>query len=139
MNTIINTAEKFSNNLPKFNKAHWLLRIPLSIVFIQQGINKFPVDINDAESFGLPYFIWFLVAWGELFAGIGLLIGGLVEKHWFTDIVTRFSGIVMVGIISGVILISKPDSFLDILLYDNLHVFLYVVGLFLKLRNFFIT
>ena len=79
--------------------------------------------------------MWFFVAWSELFAGIGLLIGGLIEKHWVSDIITRFSGIVMVGIVSGVIIISEPETFLDVLLHDNLHVFLYVVGLFFVLKG----
>ena len=35
--------------------SHWLLRIPLIIVFIQQGISKYPVNIEDAQSFELPF------------------------------------------------------------------------------------
>jgi putative oxidoreductase len=132
---VIKNIKYLSKKLPGFNKAHWLLRIPLAIVFIQQGISKLPVTTEGAEAFGLPYFVWFFVAWSELFAGIGLLIGGLIEKHWVSDIITRFSGIVMVGIVSGVIIISEPETFLDVLLHDNLHVFLYVVGLFFVLKG----
>ena len=79
--------------------------------------------------------MWLFAAWSELFAGIGLLIGELIEKHWVSDIITRFSGIVMVGIVSGVIIISESETFLDVLLHDNLHVFLYVVGLFFVLKG----
>lgn len=135
MNILIQTTINFSRKFPEFKIAHWLLRIPLSIVFIQQGMNKLPLKIEDAESFSLPYFIWFLVAWGELFAGVGLLFGGIIKKHWLNDIITRFSGIIMVGIVTGVIMISNPENFLDVLLYDNLHVFLYVGGLFFALRG----
>lgn len=135
MKKILKSLSDFNFSFLIFSKAHWLLRIPLSIIFIQQGLSKLPINIEDAQSFGLPFFVWFLVAWGELFAGIGLLVGGLIEKSWVADIITRFSGIVIVGIVSGIIIISKPESILDVLLYDNLHVFLYVLGLFFVLRG----
>ena len=61
-----------------FNKVHWLLRIPLAIVLIQQGITKLPVTTERAEAFSLPYFVWFFVAWSELFSGVVLLTGGPV-------------------------------------------------------------
>jgi len=50
--------------------------VPLAIVFIQQGLSKFPVSVEDAEAFGLPFFVWWIVSYGELGAGIGLLVGG---------------------------------------------------------------
>ena len=51
------------------------------------------------------------------------------------DIITRFSGIVICGIMTGVILIGEPESFWYVLLYDNLHVMLYCGGLFFALRG----
>jgi len=135
MSTMVARFVHISKNLPDFCKSHWLLRAPLSIVFIQQGISKIPVTAQDAESFSLPLIVWFFVAWGELFAGMGIILGGLLEKYSIGDISTRFSGIVMTGIMSGVILVGEPDSFIDILLYDNLHVMLYVGGLFFALRG----
>ena len=56
--------------------SHWLLRIPLIIVFIQQGISKYPVNIEDAQSFELPFLVWWFVVYGELGSGFGLLVGG---------------------------------------------------------------
>ena len=37
--------------LPAFKFSYWLLRIPLSIVFIQQGLSKFPVKLEDAQAY----------------------------------------------------------------------------------------
>ena len=127
-------------NIPSFSFSHWLLRLPLSIVFIQQGMSKFPVTVDDAQTFDLPYLVWWFVAYGELGAGIGLIIGGLItfKKHtldWLGDLVTRFSGFTIGCITTGVIWISKPESFLDVILYDNLHVFLWVGGLYFALRG----
>ena len=131
---------KLLNKIPTFTFSHWLLRIPLAIVFIQQGISKFPVSIEDAQSFDLPYIVWWFVAYGELGAGIGLIIGGVIvlKKHtldWLGDLITRFSGFTIGCITTGVIWISRPESFLYVILYDNLHVFLWLGGLYFALRG----
>ena len=52
-----------------------------------------------------------------------------------SDMLTRFSGITMCSIMTGVIWISRPESLLDVILYDNLHVFLWVGGLYFALRG----
>jgi len=103
-------------------------------VFIQQGTSKLPVTLEDASSFDLPYIVWWFAAYGELGAGIGLLFGGLLV-NWIFDTLTRFSGIVMCCIMTGVIWIGEPSSLTDVILYDNLHVLLWVGGLFFALRG----
>ena len=127
-------------NIPSFTFSHWLLRIPLATVFIQQGFSKFPVSIDDAEIYELPYLVWWFVAYGELGAGFGLIIGGILlflKKKWLYlgDVTTRFSGFTIGCITTGVIWTSKPESFIDVILYDNLHVFLWVGGLYFALRG----
>ena len=128
------TLEEYLKKIPEFKGANWLLRIPVAVVFILQGLQKLPLDPAEAEMWGLPMTVWFFVAWGELFSGIGLLIGGVVYAG-MGDIITRFSGIVICGIMTGVILIGEPESFWYVLLYDNLHVMLYCGGLFFALRG----
>ena len=131
------SLDQYLKKIPEFKGANWLIRMPLAIVFILQGLQKFPVTIEDAEAFGLPMSVWFFVAWGELFAGIGLLVGGLTIalKDGVGDVITRFSGIVICGIMTGVILVGEPENIIDVLLYDNLHVMLYCGGLFFALRG----
>jgi putative oxidoreductase len=126
--------------IPAFNLSHWLLRLPLSIVFIQQGLSKFPVKLEDAQGYDLSYLTWWVVAYGELGSGLGLILGGifLFGNSFLStmgDLVTRFSGFTIGCITTGVIWISKPESLIDVLLYDNLHVFLWVGGLFFALRG----
>lgn len=128
------TLEQYLKKIPEFRGANWLLRIPVAVVFILQGLQKLPLDPAEAEMWGLPMTVWFFVAWGEFFSGIGLLIGGTVYAG-MGDIITRFSGIVICGIMTGVILIGEPESFWYVLLYDNLHVMLYCGGLFFALRG----
>ena len=133
------------NKIPEFCLSHWLFRIPIAIIFIQQGLDKLPVDAETAADFGLPVLVWWFVAYGELGGGIGLLVGGLLTKPWFPildrcyipdigDMLTRFSGITICCIMTGVIWVGEPTSFWDVLLYDNLHVLLWVGGLFFALR-----
>ena len=118
--------------------SHWLIRIPLAIIFLQQGISKLPFSVDDAASFDLPLLVWSFVIAGEIGAGVGLLVGGLFPKKFLWelgDLVTRFSGITICSIMTGVIWVGQPESFWDVLLYDNLHVLLWVGGLFFALRG----
>ncbi len=129
-----------TKKIPSFSLSHWLFRIPLCIVFIQQGLSKFPVKKEDAESYDLPYLVWWFVAYGELGAGFGLILGGLIifksnSFEWLGDLITRFSGFTIGCITTGVIWISRPETFLDVILYDNLHVFLWVGGLYFALKG----
>ena len=126
------------NKIPEFCYSHWLIRIPLAIIFLQQGLSKLPFSADDAASFDLPVVVWTFVVLGEIGAGAGLFIGGLFPKKFLWelgDLITRFSGITICSIMTGVIWVGQPESFLDVLLYDNLHVLLWVGGLFFALRG----
>tara|TARA_B100001769_G_scaffold265515_1_gene250832 strand:- start:60 stop:515 length:456 start_codon:yes stop_codon:yes gene_type:complete len=147
MESEVNILSKIK--IPEFCMSHWLLRIPLAIIFIQQGLMKFPLDIEEAASYELSYLVWWFVAYGELLGGLGLIIGGLLWKTPPTmeqifgtnliepwgEVITRFSGIVLCCIMTGVIWIGEPESFMDVILYDNLHVLLWVGALFFALRG----
>ena len=150
-----------SKFLPKISApvATFFLRIPLSAMFMQQGLSKLPVDGAVAEAWGLPYIVGWFVTWGEIGAAIGLIAGGLLGlipwhfRHfflarlgrryenfrWFVeelgDIITRFSGITMTCIATGVIWILSPASLWDVIYKDYLHVSLYVGGLYFALRG----
>ena len=139
------------------NIATFFLRIPLSAMFLQQGLSKLPVTGAVAEAWGLPYIVWWFVTWGEIGAAVGLMVGGLFSlipwynKHFFItristpyvkeiiyntgDLITRFSGITMTCIATGVIWILSPDNLWDVIYKDYLHVSLYVGGLYFALRG----
>ena len=142
---------------PPANIATFFLRIPPSAMFLQQGLSKLPVDGAVAEAWGLPYIVWWFVTWGEIGAAVGLIVGGLFSlipwynKHFFItrlstpyikeviynigDLITRFSGITMTCIATGVIWILSPDNIWDVIYKDYLHVSLYVGGLYFALRG----
>lgn len=131
--------KEFVRKIPEFCMTHWLIRIPLIVVFLQQGFAKWPIDAETAAAFELTLLVWTFVVLGEIGAGIGLVVGGLMDYvkrlKEFGDLITRFSGIVITGIMTGVIWIGQPDSFMDVILYDNFHVLLWVGGMYFALRG----
>ena len=142
MSSDISRISAIYQKIPEFCLSHWLIRIPVIIVFLQQGLMKFPLSIEDAQSYDLPFLVWCFAAVGEVGAGVGLLLGGMIDNkivsklpEWFGDLITRFSGITICCIMTGVIWTGEPESFVDVMLYDNLHVFLWVCGLFFALRG----
>ena len=130
--------KKLVRKIPEFCMTHWLLRIPLIVVFLQQGLSKWPIDVNDSPV-ELTLLVWTFVVLGELGGAIGLIVGGILDYikklKEFGDIITRFSGITMASIMTGVIWTGEPESFTDVLLYDNLHVLLWVGCMYFALRG----
>jgi putative oxidoreductase len=131
--------------LPDFNWSHILLRIPLALVFITQALSKMPFDAAGGVAFGVPALVWWFVVYGEIAAGIGLLAGGaatlprIKDSHTVAvigDMLTRFSGIVMCCIATGVIwTVIKPESLLSFIVTDYLHFSLWAGGLYFALRG----
>ena len=131
---------KITSRIPEFCMSHWLIRVPLIVVFLQQGLAKWPIDAETAASFELTLLVWTFVVLGEIGAGAGLIVGGLLShtKNWLKeigDLITRFSGITMASIMTGVIWMSEPESFTYVILYDNFHVLLWVGGMYFALRG----
>ena len=126
------------HRIPEFCMTHWLLRIPLIVVFFQQGMNKWPINLEDSPV-ELTLLVWTFVVLGELGAAAGLLVGGMADyikrTKEFGDVITRFSGITIASIMTGVIWTGEPESFTDVILYDNLHVLLWVGGMYFALRG----
>ena len=83
MNAIVKRLEQINSSIPEFCTSHWLLRIPLALLFIQMGLMKLPIDPAEAESYGLSVLVWWVVALGELGSGIGLIAGGLFNTKKF--------------------------------------------------------
>ena len=92
------------HRIPEFCMNHWLLRIPLIVVFFQKGMNKWPINIEDSPV-ELTLLVWSFVVLGELGAAAGLLVGGMADYikriKEFGDVIKRFSGITIASIMTG--------------------------------------
>ena len=126
--------ERISNSLPEFCKAHWLLRLPIAIIFFQQGFSKFPLSFDDAYSYDIPFILWFAAALGEVAVSFAIIIGGLL-KNVIGDLISRLAGLASVVILLGVIITTNWSPILDIILYDHIHVLLLLCGLVFALRG----
>ena len=116
--------------------AQFFLRVPVSILFLQQGFSKLP--ITDENPYGLPSVVWWFVTFGEIGAGFGIILGGVMGFKYLIglgDLITRFSGITMACIVTGVIWISYPTDLMSVLIKDYLHVSLYFVGIYFALAG----
>ena len=68
-------------NLSRLWNNDWFIRIPLAVVFLQQGLFKLPISAEDAATFDLPMLVWIFVVLGEIGAGIGIIAGGLIQNY----------------------------------------------------------
>jgi len=138
-------AKRYWQRIPDFNLSHLLLRVPLALLFINQGLSKLPFDPSAGLGMGIPSLVWWFVCYGEIAAGLGLLVGGaatlpklrdLSPIAVFGDLLSRFSGVVMCCITTGIIwTVLKPESLLTFISTDYLHFSLWTGGLYFALRG----
>ena len=118
----------------------WLLRLGLGISFILHGIGKFPLPpermVTWFESMGYMYpeLVTSLVALGEVGAGAGIILGGLL-KNKVGDLVTRLSGGAVGVIMIGAILIAHSDWLVTPKLFMSEQIFLFLLGTYFAIRG----
>ncbi|MEM9029685.1 MAG: DoxX family protein [Pseudomonadota bacterium] len=120
--------------LPDVRFAHWLPRLLLAAIILQQGYIKFPLLASDAAGYGVPYFMWGLAALGELFAGMALIIGGLIKSR-LGDIITRTGAALLALIVASVIVVVYWAPPLDLFLGNQTHLLLLAGGLYFAFRG----
>ena len=114
MNKLNDLLEKLARPLKDYSTC--LLRIGLGVSFFLHGYGKVPIQqgfVDWLSSKGLPFaeLTAFLVAWGEMLAGIGILIGGLVGLSLpiIGNIITRLSGGAVMVIMIGALLLAHSN------------------------------
>ena len=114
MNKLNDLLEKLARPLKDYSSC--LLRIGLGVSFFLHGYGKVPIQqgfIDWLASKGLPFaeLTAFLVAWGEMLSGIGILIGGLIGLSLPTigNIITRLSGGAVMVIMIGALLLAHSN------------------------------
>lgn len=133
-NALDSMAKPFSGIAP------WLLRLSLGISFFLHGYGKFPLPPQKMvvwfESKGIiwPELITSLVALGEVIAGIGIVLGGLLFNQ-LGNLITRLSGGAVVVIMIGAFVIAHPDWFITKDLFMSEQIFLFIPGLYFAIKG----
>ena len=118
----------------------WLLRLGLGTSFILHGIVKFPLPpekmVTWFESMGYmqPEIVTSLVALGEVGAGVGIILGGLITNH-AGNLITRLSGGAVGVIMLGAIFIAHSDWLVTKKLFMSEQIFLFLIGLYFAIRG----
>ena len=114
MNKLNDLLEKLARPLKDYSSC--LLRIGLGVSFFLHGYGKVPIQqgfVDWLASKGIPFadLTAFLVAWGEMLSGIGILIGGLIGLSLPTigNIITRLSGGAVMVIMIGALLLAHSN------------------------------
>ena len=114
MNKLNDLLEKLAKPLKDYSTC--LLRIGLGVSFFLHGFGKIPIQkgfIDWLASKGIPFaeLTAYLVAWGEILAGIGILIGGLIGLNApvVGNLITRLSGGAVMVIMIGALLLAHSD------------------------------
>ena len=133
-NVLDSMAKPFSGIAP------WLLRLSLGISFFLHGYGKFPLPPQKMvvwfESKGIiwPELITSLVALGEVIAGIGIVLGGLLFNQ-LGNLITRLSGGAVMVIMIGAFAIAHPDWFITKDLFMSEQIFLFILGLYFAIKG----
>ena len=131
---------------PFFNIAHWILRLGLGISFFLHGFGKLPISPGFVQWLGskgvfAPEVFAPLLAWGEILAGLGIIVGGiLVSTNSLGNIITRISGGAVGVIMISAIFIAHSDWALFVgergqVLFTSEQIFLLLLGLYFAIRG----
>jgi putative oxidoreductase len=145
MNKLNDLLEKLARPLKDYSTC--LLRIGLGVSFFLHGYGKVPIQqgfIDWLASKGLPFaeLTAFLVAWGEMLAGIGILIGGLIglSSPVVGNIITRLSGGAVMVIMIGALLLAHSNWGIFFgergsILFASEQLFLLLLGTYFAIRG----
>ena len=139
----------FLNRLfsPLYNYAHFLLRITLGISFFLHGYGKFKIIDGFASFLGsqgilYPKLMTYLVAWGEMLAGITIIIGGLLINSLpiLANLLTRISAFSIIIIMLCALIIAHSDWSIFIgergkVLFASEQLFLLTLGLYFFIKG----
>ena len=127
--------------------ANWLLRLGLGIAFFLHGYGKLPISegfVGWLGSEGVPIAetAAYMVAWGEILAGLGIIIGGLLVNAMseLGHLMTRISGGAIGVIMIFALLIAHSDWGIFFgergsVLFASEQLFLLILGIFFAIKG----
>ena len=132
--TLDSLAKPFSALAP------WFLRLSLGIAFFIHGYGKFPLPsekmVGWFGSIGIPApeLVSSMVAIGEVSAGVGIIVGGLLGPS-LGHLITRLSGGAVVIIMVGAFSIAHADWFITAKLFTSEQLFLIAIGFYFAIKG----
>ena len=120
--------------------AVWLLRLGLGVAFFLHGFEKFPLPPEKMANwftklgYAYPEITTSAVAIGEVGAGVGIILGGLI-RGYVGNIITKVSGGAVVVIMVGAFIIAHSNWFFTSRLFMSEQIFLFILGLFFLIRG----
>jgi len=145
MNKINETLDNIAR--PISGLAEWLLRIGLGISFFLHGYGKIPIGegfIGWLASKGVPAAgaMAHMVAWGEMLAGIGIIVGGLIASRaeQAGHLITRLSGGAVLFIMVWAMIIAHSNWGIFFgergsVLFASEQLFLILVGAYFAIKG----
>ena len=127
--------------------ANWLLRLGLGVAFFLHGSGKLPISdgsVGWLSSKGVPIAetAAYMVAWGEILAGIGIIIGGLLVNAMseLGHLMTRMSGGAIGVIMIFALLIAHSDWGIFFgergsVLFASEQLFLLLLGIYFAIKG----
>jgi uncharacterized membrane protein YphA (DoxX/SURF4 family) len=127
--------------------AHWLLRLGLGIDFFLHGYGKLPISEGFINWLGLqgvysPEIIAYAVAWGEMLAGIGIILGGILPNISVSlgNVVTRLSGGTIGVIMIGALYVAHSNWNIffgerGAVLFASEQLFLLILGIYFAIKG----
>jgi uncharacterized membrane protein YphA (DoxX/SURF4 family) len=136
METLNNFLEKLAR--PLSGTADWLIRLGLGISFFLHGFGKLPLDESGWLASNIGYPTALMVAWGEVLAGLGIILGGLLSGI-IGNLLTRISGGAIGVIMIGAILIAHSNWGIFLgegrTLFASEQLFLLLLGIYFAIKG----
>jgi putative oxidoreductase len=115
--------------------APWLIRLGLGIAFIIHGYNKFPLPPQGLINyFGFSPALATFVALSEVFAGIIIIVGGLLNNS-LGNLITRLGGLIVVVVMIFAFSIAHQEWFITVKLFTSEQIFLFLIGFYFLIRG----
>ena len=125
----------------------FIIRFGLGVSFFLHGYGKLPISqgfIDFLASKGVPLanILAYMVAWGEILAGIGIILGGLLFKFKPTiaNLITKLSGLTIFIIMINALFIAHSNWSIFIgdrgsVLFASEQLFLLILGFFFFIKG----
>ena len=115
--------------------APWLIRLGLGTAFIIHGYNKFPLPPQGLINyFGFSPALATFVALSEVFAGIIIIVGGLLNNS-LGNLITRLGGLMVVVVMIFAFSIAHQEWFITVKLFTSEQIFLFLIGFYFLIRG----